>query len=75
MVEWNAQQAELYKQIGYYRLTVKKQMRSQKLTKTMIKQNVSLVEAPTVRVGLFGKKELVMAEIQAELKATQGKIE
>jgi hypothetical protein len=40
MVALNEQQADYYKQLGFYKLHVKKQMRSQKLTKSMVKQDL-----------------------------------
>lgn len=70
MVNWNKKMSELYKERGFYKLDVKKQMKDKKKKKAEIINDPALLDKPTLRVNFVMKKELDLDVIQRELKDT-----
>lgn len=70
MVEFNQKLQELAKQKGAYKLYLKKEMKEKGLNKKMLLNSPTLIPNMVFKTGLLSKKELVLVEIEKDMRNT-----
>lgn len=68
MVELNEKIKHYSKELGYFRLYLKKEMKQRHITKHMIIMDPTLIPNPVISEGLFKKETLEIKVVNEELK-------
>lgn len=75
MLELDKKVKDLSKQLGFYKLHLKREMKKRRITKKQIKEQPSLIAPPDFKTGLFSSEQLNLRKIDEELKATYKQME